>query len=171
MVHSNISLIGFMGSGKTTVGKLLAQELDYKFIDIDKVIEYIENKKIRDIFKENGEKYFRERETKAISKIYHNNKSVFACGGGVFENTDNIKIIKEKSYVIYLYESIETALKRLRRCKERPLINVSDPERKIKELLNKRNPVYLKNCNLKIITDSKKPDEVLKEIIKKIGKK
>jgi shikimate kinase len=170
MIHSNISFIGFMGSGKTTVGKLLAHELDYKFIDIDKVIEYIENKKIKDIFKEKGEKYFRELEKKTIHKIYHNKESVFACGGGVLEDIQNRKVIKENSYVIYLYESLETALKRLKRCKERPLLNVQDPEKKIKALLKKRNPIYLKNCDLKIVTDSKKPDAVVMEILKEIGK-
>ncbi len=171
MVHSNISLIGFMGSGKTTVGKLLSQELNYKFIDVDKVIEYVENKKIRDIFKEKGEKYFRELEKKIISKIYDNEKSVFACGGGAFEKTQNIKTIRGKSFVIYLYESIETARRRLKRCKERPLLNVSDPEKAIREMLEKRDPVYLKNCDLKIVTDFKKPDDVLKEIIENIGGK
>jgi shikimate kinase len=169
MIHSNISLIGFMGSGKTTVGKILAKKLDYRFIDVDKIIEYIEARKIREIFHDNGERYFRGIEKKVINKIYQNSKCVFACGGGAFEDDENIRTIKEKSYVIFLYESFHVAYKRLKRCKDRPLLNVEDPEKRIKDLLEKRDPVYSENSDLRVVTDHKKPGDVLDEIIAKLN--
>ncbi len=95
----NISLIGFMGSGKTTIGKLLAERTGYLFIDLDRIIELSESKTINEIFTCSGEEYFREIESKIIKKVYFNNKCVFACGGGVILRGENMKLIRKNSEV------------------------------------------------------------------------
>ena len=127
MDYKNISLIGFMGSGKTTVGKILADRLNFLFIDLDKVIELAEDKTISEIFKSGGEKYFRDIESEVIKKIYINENCVFACGGGIVEREENMDFIKQNSLIVYLYVSPRQAFKRLKDVEDRPLLgNSSD---------------------------------------------
>ena len=127
----NISLIGFMGSGKTTIGKLLAERTGYLFIDLDRIIELSESKTINEIFTCSGEEYFREIESKIIKKVYFNNKCVFACGGGVILRGENMKLIRKNSTVFYLEISPREALNRLKGTSDRPLLQTSDKLRSI----------------------------------------
>lgn len=168
MNYRNISLIGFMGSGKTTVGRVLADKLGFLFIDLDSVIELEDGKKINDIFKICGEDYFRELETKVIKKIYKNKNCVFACGGGVIKRKENMKIIRENSAVIYLNISPRIALKRLGDVKDRPLIEVEDREEVIKEMISKRDNLYRKYANMIINNDDISPVKVSNEILKRL---
>jgi len=103
MISNNISLVGFMGSGKSTIGKILAKKIGFLLIDTDRVIEHIFGKNISELFYLYNETGFREIEAYVIKKLYENNKNcVFACGGGVFTKQENINIIRKKSLVIYL---------------------------------------------------------------------
>ena len=126
MDFKNICLTGFMGSVKSTVGKLLAKKLEFKFIDLDRVIELAEGKKIKDIFRLKGEKYFRDLETEVTGKIYKNKNCVFACGGGIVKRIKNMDMIKSSSVNVYLSISIQDAIKRLKNVKERHLIDSCD---------------------------------------------
>ena len=128
MIAKNISLIGFMGSGKTTIGKILAERTGFLFVDIDKIIEYVSGKKISQLFENFGENYFRDIERKTAEKLYRNNTNcVFACGGGIFETPENIEIIRKNSIVIFLNIDPDTAYERLKNSTDRPLLNkVSD---------------------------------------------
>lgn len=169
MNFRNISLIGFMGSGKTTVGRILAHKLGFLFIDLDRVIELEDGRKINDIFKIYGEDYFRELETKVIKKIYKNKNCVFACGGGAIKRKENMKIIRENSAVIYLNISPRIALKRLGDVKDRPLIEVEDREEVIKEMISKRNNLYHKYAHMIINNDDMDPKKASNEILRRLN--
>ncbi|MCL4415170.1 MAG: shikimate kinase, partial [Actinobacteria bacterium] len=142
MDFKNISLIGFMGSGKTTVGKILAKRLNFLFIDLDKVIEIAEDRKVSEIFKYGGEKYFRDVESEVIKKIYINENCVFACGGGVVERKENMDFIKKNSIIVYLSVSSGQAFERLKNAEDRPLLgdpsDLDSRKKTINNLISKR---------------------------------
>ncbi|MFK4785540.1 shikimate kinase [Fusobacterium sp. MFO224] len=152
-MKENIALIGFMGSGKTTVGRNLAKSLDMKFIDIDKEIVKIENKSIEDIFKNEGEEYFRSLERKIIEKESKDNNIVIATGGGVIIDNHNIKKLKETSYVVYLNCDIECIYNRVKGKKHRPLLNTENVYEKIKNLYEKRRLLYEISCDFSVFID------------------
>ncbi len=165
MDYKNISLIGFMGAGKTTLGKILAKKLGFLFIDLDRIIELDQEKEIRDIFKIYGEDYFREIETKVIKKVYKNKNCIFACGGGVIKRKENMDIIKKNSVIIYLGISPENAFNRLRDVKDRPLIEVENREEFIKKMVKERDVLYRKYAHIVINNDKSNPDRVSDEIL------
>src|SRR4030042_2453534 len=157
MDFKNISLIGFMGSGKSTVGKVLAKKLGFIFIDLDRMIELNEDKEVRDIFKIYGEKYFRDLETKVIEKIYKNKNCVFACGGGVVKRKENMLIIRDNSVVIYLNISVEDAFCRLKSVKDRPLIDVENREETIEKMIKERDVLYRRYAHIIVKNDDDSP--------------
>jgi len=165
----NISIIGFMGSGKSTVGRIIAKKLDLLFIDMDNIIELSEEYLISDIFDRKGEEYFRDIESRVVRKIYNNNNCVFACGGGVVNRRENMELIRSSSNVIYLEISPDTAFKRLKGASNRPLIKTEDPEMKISDLIKKRRPLYEKYSDITINTDNTGPGKTADMIIKKLG--
>ena len=165
MDFKNICLTGFMGSGKSTVGKLLAKKLGFTFIDLDRVIELAEGRKIKDIFRLKGEKYFRDLETKVTGKIYKNKNCVFACGGGIVKRKKNMDMIKSSSFNVYLSISIPDAIKRLKNVKDRPLIDVKDRDGTIEKMIKKREVLYRKYADLIIDNSRKKPGQASREII------
>lgn len=142
-MKDNIALIGFMGSGKTTVGKLLAKTMDMKFVDIDKVIEAYEKKSINDIFHEKGQNYFRDLEREVILQESLKNDCVIATGGGSILDNENIKRLKETSFIVFLNATIECLYLRLKDNTTRPILNdVEDKRKLIEELLEKRKFLY-----------------------------
>jgi shikimate kinase len=160
-----IYLIGFMGSGKSTVGKRLALRLKYTFVDMDKAIEEEAGIPVRNIFEEKGEDEFRRLEHEMVLKTAEMNYVVVSTGGGVPCFFDNMDIINRNGISIYLQMKSEDLLKRLKGSKyERPLIrdlSTDELEEYIKEKLREREPYYLKS---KYIIDGKNPD--IKEIVK-----
>lgn len=160
----NIFLIGFMGSGKSTVGKLLAEKLNLKFIDIDEEIEKQENKTISQIFKENGEMYFRNLEKQKIKEFQSKKVYVVSTGGGLGANKENMEFMKKNGIVIWLDVSLEEVLKRCKENANRPLLN--QPLENLKKLYEKRKNVY-SMAHVHIKTDGKSPKEITKEIIEK----
>jgi shikimate kinase len=171
MFIKNISLIGFMGCGKSTIGKILANDLKFIFLDLDNVIEYIIGLNIREIFEKYGEDYFRNLESDVIKNIYHNSNCVFACGGGVFKRHNNIKEIRQNSFVVYLSMTLEKAYERLKFVKDRPLlITEGDLKEKIAQIMDQRKEIYENNCDLKIEINNKSPDRIKEEIIDYLNK-
>ncbi len=161
----NIYLVGFMGSGKSTVGKLLAEKLGLKFVDIDKEIENEEGMKIKDIFERKGEKYFREYEKRMIERFLDSNNMVISTGGGLGADIENMRKMKEKGIVVWLDTPLETVLKRCKQDNERPLLKKGRKE--IEELFNSRKKIYAQS-NIKINTEGKSPYQIVDEILSKI---
>ncbi|MDD3520785.1 MAG: shikimate kinase [Actinomycetota bacterium] len=168
MAVKNISLIGFMGSGKTTIGKILAERTGFLFVDIDRIIEYVSGKKISNLFKDHGESYFRNLEKKTVEKLYiKNTNCVFSCGGGVFEISKNIEFIRKNSFVVFLNIDAETAYKRLQYSEDRPLLNdETNIKSKIEYLINKRNKIYMDNSDAHLNVSNKEPEYFANEILK-----
>jgi shikimate kinase len=162
---NNIYLVGFMGTGKTTVGKALASKLKRKFIDLDDVIEQKEGSKITDIFASKGETYFRDLESEALREIAERGGCVSACGGGIVLRDDNIKVMKDSGDIICFDASPEVIYERTKHYTHRPLLNVKDPKAKIKELLDERAPFYAKIEN-HIDSSDLSMEEQIKEAIK-----
>lgn len=168
MDFKNISLIGFMGSGKSTIGEVLAKKLGFIFIDLDRIIELNEDKEVRDIFKIYGEKYFRDLETKVIEKIYKNKNCVFACGGGVIKRKENMLIIRDSSVVIYLNISLENAFCRLKSVKDRPLIDVENREEAIEKMIKERDVLYRRYAHIIVNNDDNNPGRTSDEILARL---
>ena len=162
----NITLCGMMGSGKSSIGKILAKKIGYNFVDIDKLIEEKEQKSINKIFEENGEKYFRETEEQITLDILKNRNTVVSLGGGAIINKKISNIIKMNSYNIYLEVNINILKKRLIKSKNRPLIIKKDINKTLKELLIKRESFY-KKADL-IIKNEENINNTIKTILKNI---
>lgn len=158
-------LIGFMGVGKTTIGKQIAALNKVVFIDTDSQIEKETSKSIKEIFETDGEIAFRKLETDTIRSI--NRKAIIACGGGLPAHNNNIEYLKHKGTVIYLKASTETLIKRLEKNKnKRPLISKLTNDKLlefIRKILKEREKTY-KQADYTIETDNKTVKEVLREI-------
>jgi len=163
-----ISLIGFMAAGKTTVGKKIAQRLDYDFIDLDQYVEKKQKMSVQELFKTKGEKYFRKLEKKYLKYILSNyDNLVISPGGGIVLNEKNIKILKKKTVPFLLKASSNTVLKRIDKLEERPLLNNESPKKTIEKLLDKRDKHYNQFENV-INTDNKRIEKIVDEIIVKL---
>lgn len=161
----NIVLTGFMGTGKTTVGKFLAKELKRQFFDTDQIIEEKLGTSIKEIFKKIGEPKFRELEAQTIAFISNIEDAVISCGGGVVVNSINIENLKKNGIIINLFASPEQIFKRLYEYDSRPLIKqMANPLEGIKELLTKRQKYYEK-CDFAINTDNLSVEQVVKKIL------
>jgi shikimate kinase len=168
-MKSNIALIGFMGTGKTAVGRALAKRLGKKFIELDLLIEQRARKSIPDIFQKNGEIAFRELEIEAAKRVAKDSDAVIACGGGIVLNKINIDRLRESSRIIYLTASPGAILKRTsRRKNERPLLDVPDPAMRIRELLEFRKPFYERAADITINTSQVDINAVAEQIIEKL---
>ena len=160
----NIVLTGFMGTGKSAVGKLIAKRLGWQFFDTDEVIEKDIKLKISDIFKYKGEPYFREVEAKAIKLVSLLDKAVIACGGGVVLRAENMNELEKNGIVICLCASPEKVLSRTSKNTDRPLLKTPDPLSKIKDLLKTRETCY-KRCHISIGTDNYTVEQVVDKIL------
>ena len=160
-----VYLIGYMGSGKTTLAKKLSKRLQLPFLDTDLEIEKKENKSVSEIFKDEGELYFRMLETELLTQL--NTKKIVACGGGIPMHNDNMSIINKKGVSIYLKASANDLTNRLRNEKKhRPLIaNIPDKELEnhIKEELQKRSYFYALSHHT-ISINQKTENDLLREI-------
>lgn len=166
-MKKNIVLIGFMGSGKTTIGRLLAKQLDYSFLDTDEEIEQKENKTINKIFAEQGEKYFRTCETKLLEELSNSNeKCIISTGGGMPLLKENGKLLKKTGFVVYLSVQKDTVMERLKNDTTRPLLAGDSMEKKVEDLLEFRNPIYEYTAHMMIKTDYKSIEEIVEEIIR-----
>ena len=159
-------LIGMMGSGKTSVGKLLAKKLQFSIIDIDKEIEKNEKLSIKEIFEEKGENYFRAIESKYL--LRKRNSAVVSCGGGIILNKKNREFLKTSGYTIYLKSSILTLEKRLLNENGRPLLSNDNLKETLINIYSKRKTLYTSSANTTITTDRRSVREVCELIIKKL---
>ena len=159
-------LIGMMGSGKSSVGKLLANKLQFSIIDIDKEIEKDQKLPIKEIFEKKGEDYFREIESKHL--LRKRKLAVVSCGGGIILYKKNREFLKTSGYTIYLKSSITTLEKRLLNNNSRPLLNNDNLKETLINIYSKRKTLYISAANTTITTDSRSVKEVCELIIKKL---
>ena len=162
-MSENIVLIGFMGAGKSVAAKELARRLKREAVSTDSVVEKKEKQPITDIFEKFGEAHFRQLEKDAVVELSAKENLIIDCGGGVFINEENIRQLKKNGVVICLSATPECLLERTQRTKIRPLLNVPDPLKKIKELLVVREPFY-RQAHHWIDTTGKTNQEVCDEI-------
>ena len=163
----NIVLIGFMGSGKSTVGRQLHQRLGYPLSDMDQLIEQTAGKKITEIFKEEGESAFRDFETLQLLEIAKqtDTRHIISTGGGIIIREENRQLLRKMGYVIWLVASPEEIHNRTSRNNNRPLLNNEDPAGTIRKLLETRTPLYKECAHLAIETNQLNLDEITTGII------
>lgn len=164
----NIVLSGFMGAGKTEVGRAVARLAGLAFIDLDAEIEKRSGMSIPDIFETLGEPEFRRRETGAIREVSARQQVVIATGGGAVINPENVAQLRKSGVVICLTASVETILRRLGSGENRPLLNTGNPEQRIRELLAERQPFY-EQADIIITTDGKTPQTVAEEVVDRVA--
>ena len=152
-MKSNIALIGFMGAGKTAVGRALAAKLGMEFVDLDSLIEEKAAMSIAEIFAQDGEPAFRRMETEITERAAAKENAVIACGGGIVLQENNTDIIKKSSVIVYLAAEPAVLLRRVLNSKnKRPLLEVVDPASAIDDLLKYRRPLYEKAADIIIDT-------------------
>lgn len=168
-MKTNIALIGFMGTGKTVVGKALAERLGKEFVELDSLIEQKAGKSIPEIFQQDGEVAFRELEIEVAKKVSEDKNQVIACGGGIVLNKINIDRLKKDSVIIYLTAAPGTILKRVSAGGEaRPLLKVANPALTIQELLRFRRPFYKRAADITINTSKLNIDSIAEQIISQV---
>jgi shikimate kinase len=165
MDRRNIILIGPMGSGKSTIGNIIAKRLHREFQDSDHFIEQRTGVDIARIFDIEGEEGFRERETNALQELLAQNNRVIATGGGSVLREENQKLLKQRGYIVFLDTSVKQQLQRLRRDKKRPLLQTANPRERLEALFKERHPVYLDLADLVIKTDKRVARRLAADII------
>jgi len=140
----NIYLVGFMGTGKSVVGRELAKKSKRQFIDLDELIELKEKRRICDIFIKAGEPYFRRIEKKVLKEVSRERKFIVSCGGGIVIDKENIQLMKRTGLIICLTATPEAIFKRVSGYKHRPKLNLAQPKKQIEFLLKLRSPYYAK---------------------------
>lgn len=167
MKFKRIILTGFMGTGKTAVGQILAKRLGFDFLDTDLMVEEETKKTITEIFEGEGEVLFRNYEKKMVKKALDRDKVVIATGGGAVTDPESLKLMKERGVVVGLTASPDSILQRVSSMQTRPLLKTKDQLQKIKNLLSQRSPYY-READKIIDTTSKPVAETVEEILQAI---
>lgn len=168
MDHRNIILIGPMGSGKSTIGNIIAKRLHREFQDSDHFIEARTGVDIARIFDIEGEQGFRDRESNALAELLSQNNRVIATGGGSVLREENQKLLKQKGYIIFLDTSVNQQMQRLSRDKKRPLLQTENPRERLEALFEQRHPIYLDLADLAIKTDKRVARRLAADIINQL---
>lgn len=166
----HIIMIGFMGAGKTSVGKRLASHLKLNFTDTDELIVREQNMPVSQIFADFGEPYFRKLETKMLEKLLlSDERMVISVGGGLPMTPANQPLLKKLGTVVYLRAEVDTLMERLKKDTSRPLLKGGDLREKITGLMDSRAATYEKVADIQIHTDQKSFSEIVLEISEKIS--
>ncbi len=165
---NNIFLVGPMGAGKSTIGKRLAQLLGARFVDSDREIEKHTGASIPLIFELEGESGFRQRESHILDELTQNESIILATGGGSILLPENQDMLKNRGKIVYLHTSVAQQLLRTRRDQNRPLLQTENPEQKLQDLFDERDPVYRRLADIIINTDGRSIHSVSQEIIKRL---
>lgn len=140
----NVVLVGFMGTGKTQVAKMLAKRAGMTYVSTDEMIEQKEKRPISDIFRDEGEVYFRRVEKDIVKEVAKGENQVIDTGGGIVLDSENMENLRKNGVIICLWASEKVIYERTKKYRHRPLLNVESPEKRIREILDKREPFYKK---------------------------
>ena len=165
----NIILIGPMGSGKTSTGRMLAKEMGYTFVDTDEEVTKRTGVSIAYIFDVEGEEGFRKRECLALKECLNDNNKILSTGGGIVLSKENRDLLQDRGMVVYLQTSIRFQVKRIASTNNRPLLQNKDPEETLEKLMLTRAPLYEEIADITIMTDNKSLQEMSKEIQRAIN--
>lgn len=166
----NLVLVGFMGTGKSRIGRVLAQKLNYEFIDTDLELETRNRKKISQIFEEKGEAYFRALENKLAGELGRVDRKVIATGGGWVLNQENLKLSRKNGFIISLTARADVIYQRVKHETHRPLLAGPDPAGKIDQILKERDGLY-HNADLLVNTSDNTPEELAESIIDELKRR
>jgi shikimate kinase len=161
----NLYLVGFMGVGKSAVGRHVARQLGYQFIDSDYAIERQEQRTIREIFESDGEDFFRDLEKRFIEGGHAPEGCVVACGGGLPIPDGRRELLLRSGIVVCLFANAETIIRRTSSNHKRPLLNCEDPEARVRSLLEIREPIYLRT-GIGVSTEGRTLDEVAANVVR-----
>jgi shikimate kinase len=163
IIH-NLALVGFMATGKSSVGQLVAAQLHFRFVDTDELIEAQAGKTISAIFAEDGEQRFREYERAVVEELKNYHRTVIATGGGLVTHGDNLNSLKTHALVICLWASPETIWERVRHQSHRPLLQTPDPQATIRQMLAEREPFY-RQTDVLVNSERRSLKEVVHHVI------
>jgi shikimate kinase len=160
----NIALIGFMGAGKTSVGRVVAEQLGFEFVDTDALIESRTGKTIPQIFASDGEAHFRSLEHAVVEQLSARDKVVISTGGGLPTNQSNLDSLKTHALVVCLWASADRIWERVKHQSHRPLLQTPNPQERIQELLQSRAPFY-RQADVLLHTDNRSQRQVCQQVI------
>lgn len=161
----NLYLVGFMGTGKSTVGRQVAKQMDCQFIDSDQEIERAQGKSIAEIFAEGGEPAFRKLERDFVERGHPAHGCVVACGGGLVVPDGMLELVRARGVVICLHAPIETILQRILHTTHRPLMQAEDPSQRLRELYAKREELYRRTGTM-VLTDNRPLREIVAHVLR-----
>jgi shikimate kinase len=160
----NLALIGFMGAGKTSVGRLVAEQMHFDYLDTDELIVSRTGRSIADIFKTDGEPAFRALEEQVVRELAGRERTVLCTGGGLPTNSQNLDSLRKHALIFCLWASPEKIWERVKSQTHRPLLHDPDPQKKIRELLAAREPFY-RQADVLLNTDIRSAREVAQQVI------
>ncbi len=160
----NIVLIGFMGTGKSTIAKHLSKKYGMEIVEMDREIEEREGMRIPEIFEQKGETYFRECETNLLKEIQNNSNKIISCGGGAALREENVKEMKRNGKVVLLTASPECILERTKKSQNRPLLKKNHSLEAIRNMMEERREKYEQAADLIVDTEGKKISRICQEI-------
>jgi len=163
------SLVGLPGSGKSAIGKEVARRLELPFVDSDRLIEARAGCTIARLFEHEGEAAFRERESEALASIVAEGRSVIATGGGAVLRPENRELLRSRTVCVFLDASHDLLWKRLRRDRRRPLLQVADPEARLRELSAERDPLYRETAHIVVRADGLSFGRLADEVVRRIS--
>ena len=170
----NVVLMGYRGTGKTSVGRLLADRLEKPFLDSDELIKASSGKSVRKMVAEKGWDFFRQEEKRIVAEISGNDGCVLALGGGAVLDEENVRNLKDKGFFIWLTAEAQTILERLsddgKTLEQRPSLAGKDPDEETKFLLKAREPLYAKIADCRVDTSDRSIEEVADEVIRILGR-
>ncbi len=164
-----IVLVGLMGAGKSSIGRRLAEKLNFPFVDADHEIEVAADKSIAEIFADHGEAYFREGERRVISRLIENGAQVLATGGGAFINDDTRERIAGHGVSVWLKADLPLLMKRVNKRADRPLLLNDDPQAVMQRLMDERYPVYAK-ADVTVESRDVQHTQMVNDVIKMLAK-
>ncbi len=150
--RENVVLVGFMGSGKSSVGRLLARTLQGRFVDTDRLVVDRAGRDITEIFATDGEGFFRQEESRALRSLLGGSRLVVATGGGILTVPENVPALRRLGFVVWLTASEEVIWERVSRNRKRPLLHTDNPRETVRALLAKRNPLYAAAADITVDT-------------------